>query len=317
MENFIKVLISKVNGGIVLKSIETDIMRKYRNGPFCVPKISLMMDECYQSSIGLSVLEKFSKLIRSVKLVGVKNVIPSRSVVQKYNNWLSAGMSLKIRHKILFDGAGCVLDIADCLDNLIEASQSIQSRGFTYEESLLPDFDPSSKAIVIAATNDGAKCSATTGMILYCIKFPDLELLQEFKNGKLNDSFSHSKSIELESNNINEAAAMNINWTGVQSMKYLGLVGWLEGDDNVINNRILGYNMYFYLNQAVANYIQYKDKYYNFNVVFPADMKAIWVSLGYGGSSHATLHYCWMCCSRNHDRANPSFYRCKDCVRLE
>jgi hypothetical protein len=113
MEKFVNILLAKVNGGDVLKSIESDIIRKYRNGPFSVPKISLMMDECYQSSIGLAVIENFSKLIRSVKLQGVKNVIPSRSVVQQYNNWLSAGMSLRIRHKILFDGAGCILDIAD------------------------------------------------------------------------------------------------------------------------------------------------------------------------------------------------------------
>jgi hypothetical protein len=275
-----------------------------------------MMHECYQSSIGLKVLEQFSSLTRSVKIVGVKNIIPSRTVVANYNNWLTAGMSTSINFKILKDGAGCVLDVELCLIELIKNSKSIQDRGFTEEEYNSPGFDIESKAIVIAATNDGAKCTNATGMILFCLKFPDLQLIQEFKAGRNNDNFNYQKSIELESDDVRDIAAINLCWEGVQSMKYLGLIGWLEGDDNEENNRLLAKYCFTTLNNLCSEYYSYNGKSYNFDVFFPGDMKAIWCDLSYGGGSHCTSHFCWICCSRSHDRAYPSFYQCDDCKRL-
>jgi hypothetical protein len=99
-------------------------------------------------------------------------------------------------------------------------------------------------------------------------------------------------------------------------MKYLGLIGWLEGADNEDNNRLLAKHCFTLLNQLCSGFFSYNGLYYNIQVYFPADMKAIWMNLGYGGGSHCTSHYCWMCCSRSHERSYPSFYKCMDCKRL-
>jgi hypothetical protein len=75
LQDYVLCLLNNINSGSVLTLMEDNVIKKYRNGPFNVAKISLMMDECMHSSIGLHAIELFSQLSRSVKLSGVKNII--------------------------------------------------------------------------------------------------------------------------------------------------------------------------------------------------------------------------------------------------
>jgi hypothetical protein len=233
LQDYIILLINNLNNGSLMTLLESNFIKKYRNGPFNVAKIALMMDECMSSSIGLHAIEQFSNLSRSIKLSGVKNIIPSRTIISQYNKYIETGMTNYINCRIIDHGRGVVFDIISCISSIIRLSPSAQSRKFTMNDSLSSNFNINDKAIVLAVTNDGAKCTNQTGMLLYAIKFPDIHILNEMKLGQNKDTFNHNKVIEYD---IVDKDPLIIDWKGVQSMKFLGLVGWIEGKDNYETN---------------------------------------------------------------------------------
>jgi hypothetical protein len=288
MQEYVVCLATSLNNGAVLTLFESQFIKKYRNGPFNVGKISLMMDECMHSSIGLHAIEKFSQLTRTIKLKGVKNIIPSRSMVSLYNKYIETGMNNYVDCRIVDDGRGVIFDVNSCITSLIRTSIELKKRSFTLSDLIDIDFNVESKVIFIAATNDGAKCTTHTGMLLYALKFPDLLIINEMKEGMKKDSFNHNNSIEYD---ISDNEKQIINWDGIQSMKYVGLVGWIEGLDNYETNYLLGSDIYqkcHYINQQLQ-YFTVDELFYYIQIYFPSDLKATWLNLGYGNGAH---HVC-------------------------
>jgi hypothetical protein len=136
------------------------------------------------------------------------------------------------------------------------------------------------------------------------------------KEGRLKDSFNHENFIEYD--NINNNDNVIIDWKGIQSMRYVGLVGWIEGNDDYETNYLVGNDIYNKC-RIINNhdpYFNIDGDLYNIEIVFIADLKAALCSLGFGNGSHILNYFCTLCPCRSFDRGDFSIFACTHCVRL-
>jgi hypothetical protein len=236
-------------------------------------------------------------------------------MVSLYNKYIESGMSDYLKYEIVDNGRGVIFDVEMCIRSLIRCSVNLKNRKISLDDLIDINFDRNSKVIFLAATNDGAKCTNQTGMLLYALKFPDIRIINEMKEGRRKDSFNHNNTVEYD---VTDDEPTIINWNGIQSMRYIGLVGWIEGLDNYETNYLIGSEMYRKLSNINRNfqYFEVDEFFYYIQIYFPADLKAIWLNLGYGCGAHLGNYFCTMCPCRSYDRGDISIFKCSNCIRL-
>jgi len=192
-------------------------------------------------------------------------------------------------------GAGGVhrkanLDIDAFLKEMICCAEFLHKRGRTdveLELGLEPD------VIKMGATIDGAKLTAQSGMILFCLKLVDSEMLQHLEMSRQHDSIGNEGKDLLD--NIDELQ----NYVNVQSTKNVLLCGWMEGKDNTENNFALSKCHFEYLERFNSHstylYVPRLGKHFRLYFVFPMDLKAHWTHLGIGAGSHIAEDFCCFC----------------------
>jgi hypothetical protein len=97
-------------------------------------------------------------------------------------------------------------------------------------------------------------------------------------------------------------------------------MGIIMAPDNVENckraaTRLFDFLIVLHECHERKEYYELNGKYYDFEVGFPADMKAHQTIQERGGGSYMTKWFCLCCDKTNHTKGLASAFRCQNCTR--
>lgn len=189
------------------------------------------------------------------------------------------------------------LNLQQLIETLFFRPGSVISfRGHTQEELDETGWRPGEET-QINWSCDGAKCTATTGMVLSAVSIKD-KLMLELVNS--NYFRQHLKKDDSE-------------YGKAQSVNAVTLCGFIQGKDNYENNKAL-------CEEDIQNLVAWNrdgfptsdGRLFKVNICIPLDKSAMQKLSGRGGGNAFTTMFCTFCDATNKDSQSPMFV-CTDC----
>jgi hypothetical protein len=297
-------------GGNLIQEIENAFHKKLAKEVWHPGRISELQDSLVNSCLNMQAVEALAVLSKVGKRTGVRNLVPSRSSIQKFNVSLERGMRLRVNSTINKAGTRVTLDLKMMLTEMISNCDALKSRGRTMEQINSGD---NPIAIHLAGTCDGAKLTEVGSFLLCALKIVDAEMLAILAESRNKDWVATLNDKDYETLRASQSHIL------VQSSRNVMLYGWMEGCDSEENNNKLCRKFFQLLEQwAKPDHffqIECLGLHFKLRVAFPCDLKAIWTNTGFGGGSSNTIEFCGFCALFNYQRGDPSLVACARCIR--
>ena len=196
----------------------------------------------------------------------------------------------------------CTLDPAAVLEQIISNS-TVKAYGKSQEE-ISAGITP--KPICLDGMIDGGKATEHKSMVICLLRLVDKAIVKAMTCHE--DIFNKDPDL--------------LDWEGVHSIRSSFIMGIVFGSDTIENCKKVAGKLFSFMEglhtlHEEKKYYECNGLYYDFNISWPADMKAHNAIQERGGGSFMTHWFCMCCDVTNHTKGKEAAFRCLDCIRYE
>jgi hypothetical protein len=160
------------------------------------------------------------------------------------------------------------------------------------------------RPICIDGMIDGGKATEHKSMVICLLRVVDKAIVKALTSTE--DIFNKDPDL--------------LDWEGVHSLRSTFIMGIIFGSDTVENCKKVAGKLFSFMEHLhnlheEKKYYECGGLFYDFDVSWPADMKAHNAIQERGGGSYMTHWFCMCCDVTNHTKGKVSAFRCSNCSR--